>query len=347
MKISDIQMAKILNGMSDSSEPEKLESSDINIWYKYETPSGVFYSPFGKSKTTLKFFETPEKMVESLSESNSQNFEVLTDKLVETYDKSTPQTDPIELPNGVYYHEYGGSSFPERLSPMEIREDKYIDIMNSLTELDESISQFISNRQVYEDSCSSYKLGVLLFGPPGTGKTSYLREFIRKMDAVVVFMDGVPSRGFLQKLENSTKQKLKILVFEEAVSLLESSDDIREMLDFLDGSKSLTNAIYFLSTNYPESIPENVVRNGRIDIFVKVEYPKEEARKKLIQLYLKREGTEEELVLTENMPIVDIREMCFLHKKSNKSFKECVKIVEEKNKMLKKHFGKTKEIRLA
>jgi SpoVK/Ycf46/Vps4 family AAA+-type ATPase len=160
-------------------------------------------------------------------------------------------------------------------------------------------------------------------------------------------MDGVPTRGFLQKLENSTKDKLKIIVFEEAVSLLESSDDIREMLDFLDGSKSISNSIYFLSTNYPESIPENVVRNGRIDIFVRVEYPKEKARKKLIDLYLKREASDDEIILTENMPIVDIREMCFLHKKTNKSFRECVKIIEEKNKMLKKHFGKTKEIRLA
>jgi SpoVK/Ycf46/Vps4 family AAA+-type ATPase len=119
------------------------------------------------------------------------------------------------------------------------------------------------------------------------------------------------------------------------------------MLDFLDGSKSLSNTIYFLSTNYPESIPENIVRNGRIDIFVKVEYPNVVARKKLINLYLKREAAEEELNLTENMPIVDIREICFAHKKTGKSFRDCVKIIEDKNKMLKKHFGKTKEIRLA
>jgi SpoVK/Ycf46/Vps4 family AAA+-type ATPase len=118
------------------------------------------------------------------------------------------------------------------------------------------------------------------------------------------------------------------------------------MLDFLDGSRSLTNTIYFLSTNYPESIPENVVRNGRIDVFVRVEFPNLEARKKLIKLYLKREATEEELSITNNMPIVDIREICFTHKKTSKSFPDCVRIIEEKNKMLKKHFGKSKEIRL-
>jgi SpoVK/Ycf46/Vps4 family AAA+-type ATPase len=150
----------------------------------------------------------------------------------------------------------------------------------------------------------------------------------------------------LNKIENSTKDKLKIFVFEEAVSLLESSDDVREMLDFLDGSRSVSNSIYFLSTNYPEAIPENIIRNGRIDLFVRVEYPSPDARSKLISLYLKREASADEIKLTENMPIVDIREICFQHKKTGKSFQECGKLIEEKNKMLKKHFGKTREIRL-
>ena len=252
------------------------------------------------------------------------------------------------IPKGIYYHEYASSSTPERVSPMDIREDSYVDLMESLVELDESIEQFVQNKDIYTDSCSAYKLGILLFGPPGSGKTSYMREFIRKRkEAIVIFMDGVPTRKFLEKLESSTKDRLKIVVFEEAVSLLEDSNDIREMLDFLDGSRSLTNTIYFLSTNYPESIPENVVRNGRIDVFVRVEFPNITARKKLINLYLKREADEDELKITENMPIVDIREICFTHKKTNKTFPDCVKIIEDKNKMLKKHFGKSKEIRLA
>jgi SpoVK/Ycf46/Vps4 family AAA+-type ATPase len=137
---------------------------------------------------------------------------------------------------------------------------------------------------------------------------------------------------------------LKVIVFEEVVSLLEDSSDIREMLDFLDGSKTVSNAIYFLSTNYPDAIPENVIRNGRIDTFAYVDYPNESSRQKLINLYLKRDGTPEEIKL--KMPIVDIREMCFLHKKTNKSFSDCVKIIEEKHKMIKKHFGNAKEIRL-
>jgi hypothetical protein len=331
--------------LSSQSGDEIITSEIEKIWHKVETPSGIFYSPFTRSKHRLKHFESPSLMALTLE--NKDSYEVITDNLVEIYESKTPNKPPEILPNGIYTHEYGTSGSPERLIPMTMREDKYVELMDSLVDLDSSVDQFLNNKTIYEDSCSAYKLGILLFGPPGSGKTTYMRKFIKKHDAIVIFMDGVPSRQFLDKLENSTKNRLKIIVFEEAVSLLENSEDIREMLDFLDGSRSVSNAIYFLSTNYPESIPENIVRNGRIDLFVKVDFPNSDAREKLINLYLKRNASSEEIQVTNNMPIVDIREICFLHKKTEKSFSDCVKIVEEKNKMLKKHFGKSKEIRLA
>jgi len=336
---------KLFNQVEENAGESVNQKSETSIWFKFESPSGIFFSPFIKSKHKLRHFSDAESMANYLNK--EENYEVVTDNLAEIFSKNEPNSAAEELPDGIYSHEYGNSAMPERLVPFKIREDNYVNLMESLTELDQSIEQFILNKQLYTNSMSSYKLGILLFGPPGSGKTSYMRKLITEKKAIVIFMDAVPTRKFLEKLESSTKNKLKIIVFEEAVSILESSEDIREMLDFLDGSRSVTNAIYFLSTNYPESIPENVIRNGRIDIFVKVDYPSYNARKKLINLYLQRDPSENELSVTNNMPIVDIRQICFLHKKTDKTFEECVKIVEDKNKMIKKYFGRAKEIRLA
>lgn len=316
------------------------------IWYKYENTNGHFYSPFISNKSTLKSYDSALDLVTDLNKINEYT-EVITNNIALVYEKNAPNGEPQNLPLDVYSYESSNNSSPERLVPFSIRDDNYINLLDSLNSLNDSIDEFIGSKKLYEQTRTIHKLGVLLFGPPGTGKTSYLREFIRKRkDAIVIFLDGVPSRRFVEKLEESTKDTLKIFVFEEAVSLLEDSDDIRYMLDFLDGSKSVSNSIYFLSTNYPESIPENVVRNGRVDLFVEVGYPSEEARQKLIKYYLDRESTQSEIKITENMPIVDIREICFTHKKTSKSFEECAKLIEQKHRLLKKHFGKSREIRL-
>lgn len=346
--MSTASFNSFMRSLNEEDRGEELPSKDVyKIWHKMETASSVFYSPFTKSKSRLRYYSDAEKMVEDLN-NNHSTCEIINSNVAEIYEPTLPQNEPEALPSGIYTHAFGNSAYPERLIPSSIRQDKYIDLMDSLVNLDDSVQNFLESKELYDASFSSYKLGILLFGPPGTGKTTYVREFVRKHpDAIVVFLEGVPGREFLSKIEASTKDRLKIFVFEEAVSMLEDSDDIRHMLDFLDGSMSVTNAIYFLSTNYPESIPENVIRNGRIDLFARVEFPSKDARSKLIKMYTGREASEDEIAVTTNMPIVDIREICFLNKKTNKNFSECVKIVDEKNKMIKKHFGKSREIRLA
>jgi SpoVK/Ycf46/Vps4 family AAA+-type ATPase len=314
-------------------------------WYEHETPSGKFYSPFSNSKCKTFAFDTPQELADYVNK-NSSSYDIQSNNLVEIYDNTISEKKEVDIPIGVYAHEFGQPGKPERLEPMILREDKYINLLDSLKELDDEVNFFLNNREIYTNSSTIYKMGVLLFGPPGTGKTSYIREFVRKHKAIVIYLDDVPTRMFLERINEDTPDILKIFVFEEVVSRLEDANAVKEMLELLDGTMTVANSIYFMSTNFPESIPENIIRNGRVDVFVRVDFPDEEGRKKIINLYLDRNPTQDELNCTDKMPIVDIRHICFLHKKTNKSFYECAKLVEEKHKMIKKHFGKTKDIRL-
>ena len=134
-----------LNDLRDEIKGDEIKTVKIEeIWYFMETPSGMFYSPFTKSKHQLKYFESAENMASALAEKDA--YEVVTNNLVEIYEIKVPNNPPTTIPNGVYSHEFGGGSLPERLIPITTRSDKYIELLDNLTELDSSVDQFLQNK---------------------------------------------------------------------------------------------------------------------------------------------------------------------------------------------------------
>ena len=127
------------------------------IWHKYVTPSGEYYSPFGKSKTTVEAFEKASHMADALNRKD-KSFNIITSELVEVYDSSIPSSLPIDLPAGVYSHERGNGSAPERLVPMVLRDDKYIDLLSNLDDLGYTVEDFKKNKKMYDETNTIYKV---------------------------------------------------------------------------------------------------------------------------------------------------------------------------------------------
>lgn len=310
-------------------------------WYYYE--KGNYYSPFCRTKSVLTHFTNTQDAVSFVNQNGGHLY---SNGCIVEQDTKEPSNICKDIPSGFYRYEWSNPDDPARIIPMSVREDSYVEIMESLSKLDLEIERFKINKPLYDSTKSLFKLGVLMFGPPGTGKSCKIRDICRKHDAIVIYLDSVPQVNFLERLNDDTKDQLKIFVFEEVVSCMDDSNSLRRMLEFLDGSYSVSNSITLMSTNYPEDIPENIVRNGRIDHFCHVGYPNETARATLIKFYLGREANQNEINLTKNLPIVDIRHICFQSKKTGESFEKCVNMIEDKNKMIKKHFGSTKEIKI-
>lgn len=326
-------------------ESDETEYSMKDLWYKCEDINDTFYSPFAKYKSEYIAFNSEELAVEYTNKTKGASI-TYTGKIVEVRSENQSQQIPTSVPNGFYLFKSQNHSLPDRLSITTIRQDISAPISEQIQDLNSTISNFLDSKEIYEKTNSIHKLGILFFGPPGTGKSQFLREFCKSKDAIVIFTREIPSVSFLKRLDSDTKGRLKIFVFDEVIACLEGQHDIKAMLDFLDGESTVSNSIYLLATNYPELIPENVVRIGRIDEFVNMGFPDYESRKNLIKHFLGRDAIEEEIECTKDMPIADIKYICFNHLKLNSKFSDCVKRIKEKNKMITKHFGKTKEISL-
>ena len=154
------------------------------------------------------------------------------------------------------------------------------------------IEWYLANRQWYIEHGIPYRTGVLLFGPPGTGKTSLIHAIAGAFDLSVYMMNPSDLDS-----ENSLRQAMatisprSILLIEDADasiapraqvseckssvgSMPESAPVVIEkkgptlsaVLNSLDGLAAADGRILFMTTNHKERLDEALIRDGRIDL---------------------------------------------------------------------------------
>lgn len=324
-------------------------------WFKYEsTATGVYYTPTSRPVKKYKALKdgaapvTPAEMAEFLNENQEWDY-VMDGKLFVNWEYEQPSKDPIELPDGAYMFRRANPDNPERLCPMELREEQYIELSGITSKISEHLDDFMKNEELYK-RCGLYKLGILLYGPPGNGKSSLLRNVIKKKfakDAVIIFLEALPSFEFIKKLQTSLPDKLKVFVLEELVTTVERMN-MDQVLNFLDGEQSIDHSIVFATTNYPEKLPGNLVdRPSRFDALYEVPSPDAEDRRRLLSHFLNREASEEEVKVSKGLSAAAIKEAVVYASLKKLDFTESVKRLKAQSALAQKAFAKTTTIGLA
>jgi cell division protease FtsH len=145
--------------------------------------------------------------------------------------------------------------------------------------------------------------GVLLWGPPGTGKTHTVRYLVSvARDATVVLLSG-GTLGMVGAFSGLARRLAPSLVVLEDVDLVAqertfgpwgSSPVLFELMNEMDGIADDADVAFVLTTNRPDALePALAARPGRIDLAVELPLPDDEARRRLLELYAR--GLELEL----------------------------------------------------
>lgn len=245
--------------------------------------------------------------------------DMIANRFVVEYIQSNVVNPAENLPSGTY-SVLSESYFDDvKLSPLCIKRDKIIFSLSENKSVQDDFLGFLNSSSVYKKLGLIYKRGILLFGPPGTGKTTAIHMILNKCapkDSLIFFIKDVLPIGLLTALKGDPR--LKIFIFEELTHQLEHR--LKEFLNFLDGETSLDNMFVFATTNYPENLPGNLInRPGRFDKLIKIDYLKEKDREVYLKSLLGRKPTKEEIKGTKNLSIGHIKEMALsmiINKKS-------------------------------
>ena len=171
------------------------------------------------------------------------------------------------------------------------------------------IVDYLHNPQKYTEAGASMPKGVLLVGPPGTGKTMLAKAVageasvpffsISGSEFVEMFVGMGASK--VRDLFKQAKEKAPCIVFIDEIDAIgqkrnstgtggndEREQTLNQLLTEMDGFEGNTGVIILAATNRPESLDPALTRPGRFDRRVPVELPDLAGREAILRVHAKK-----------------------------------------------------------
>jgi len=235
----------------------------------------------------------------------ADNYEKFND-FFKTYMLVKPEIDKNKL-NIFIVNKYGEwriyNSIPKRLMNSiyideEIKSKLILDINNFLGQEDE-----------YDRFGIPYKKTYLLTGIPGSGKTSIIKAICNEIGyslSMLSLQKEFDNNSLLHAF--GALEKKSLLLLEDIDCIFEhrkaSSDtpflSFSNLLNILDGVLYKSGIIIFITTNHPEKLDQALLRMGRIDMIIQLNYPREQEIKKLFIDMNDKLATEDEILVIYN-----------------------------------------------
>lgn len=199
-------------------------------------------------------------------------------------------TENVDL--GIYVIDADRNSRKEKTESIDViyykLHPRYLDTLffshGEKEEICKHINKFNDNEIFYKEKQLLYKTGILLYGEPGTGKSSLVKAIATKYDRSIITLN----MSNIEYIDlNKLTQSVNVDEYRRYIILLEDIDTlflnrvngqsdkednavINKLLQFLDSNTSPTNVIFIATTNHIDRLDDALLREGRFDLKVEV-----------------------------------------------------------------------------
>ena len=170
------------------------------------------------------------------------------------------------------------------------------------------IVDYLHNPDKYREIGASMPKGILLVGPPGTGKTMLAKAVAGEANVSFFSMSGSEfvemfvgmGASKVRDLFKQAKEKAPCIVFIDEIDAIgkkrdgqiggndEREQTLNQLLTEMDGFEGNTGVIILAATNRPESLDPALTRPGRFDRRVPVELPDLDGREAILRVHARK-----------------------------------------------------------
>jgi cell division protease FtsH len=170
------------------------------------------------------------------------------------------------------------------------------------------IVDYLHNPEKYKEIGASMPKGILLVGPPGTGKTMLAKAVAGEANVPFFSMSGSEfvemfvgmGASKVRDLFRQAKEKAPCIVFIDEIDAIgkkrdghvggndEREQTLNQLLTEMDGFEGNTGVIILAATNRPESLDPALTRPGRFDRRVPVELPDLKGREEILRVHARK-----------------------------------------------------------
>ena len=152
-------------------------------------------------------------------------------------------------------------------------------LTNEQWKIFKDVEEFFANKSYYEEREIPWKRGYLLYGEPGSGKTSIAGAIAKdqKIPLYSLSLSSIDDDAHLKSLLNSTENKCLVLIEDIDTNNIERLEDSKltlgGLLNAMDGVGCQDGKVFILTTNHKENLDPALIRAGRCDMHIEFKSP--------------------------------------------------------------------------